>query len=130
MKNHLWFIFLILISSSAWASGLSSQRTPDDIRYIVGGVGIEQREAMKALYDQYSLKLEVAEKSGAYVADVHVMITDTGGREYLHIRQQGPILLIDLPDGQYNIEATYRGMVQKRKLQIKGSKPVRTIFLW
>lgn len=58
------------------AAGVSAM-TQNGIRYVSGGVGMTQQEALKAMRKDYNLLLTFAvKKSGAYLADVQVRIQD------------------------------------------------------
>jgi hypothetical protein len=85
---------------------LSSNARAADIPYISGGVGADEREEFAAKEKEYSLKIVVAEKSGDYLADVHVRIESASKGRMLETAMEGPILLAKLPPGTYTIKAT------------------------
>jgi hypothetical protein len=51
------------------------------IPYVSGGVGVDEREAFVAMGKDYSLKLMFAIKSGEYLSDVKVEISDSIGKK-------------------------------------------------
>lgn len=131
MKTLLSIALLGLgVSALAWAGGTAPKQTETGVNYVVGGIGSDQRQKLNETYGGYSLRVEVAEKGGAYVADVHMQISDTQGKEHLQIMQDAPILLIDLPTGQYELTATYRDQTQKRKVSVQAGKQTKTTFTW
>lgn len=130
MKRLLLIVFILFGSQIAWAGHLEPGVTPTGLRYFVGGVGVDKRKHIDENFSNYSLRVEIAEKSGAYTADARIRIRDKDGRTHLDILQEGPVLVIDLPPGQYRLEAELDGKSQTRKVTVKGDRQTRTTFLW
>src|SRR3954468_10771778 len=99
----------------AQSAGLRSQ-TDAPVPYVTGGVGTDEQERMKTLEQEgYNLNLLFAEKgTGAYLADVHVRVTDSSGRTMLEAMADGPALVAKLPPGRYHIAAEHNGVRQTR----------------
>ena len=53
------------------------------------------------------------------VADTLSVSTPQG--ELLAIRDAGPIVMIKLPPGQYNLEATWQGKTERRSVRVAAS---------
>jgi hypothetical protein len=103
--------------------------TAGDIVYVTGGVGQEERDALKKIEKQFNLKLVFARKDGAFVSDVAVAIKTPSGKEVLVDQAQGPIFMAKLPAGTYVVEATFEGNTMKRKVTVgKGLKT--ELFAW
>lgn len=84
---------------------------------------------MQAQRDRYSLWVITAAKgSGAYLADVNVRITDAGKKQVLEHAMAGPWLLVDLPPGRYEVEASFRGERHSRATRIEAGDRHQIVF--
>lgn len=94
MKQHVFtFILGALLASPAVAQ--------DPVIWS-GGVGIGER----AEAPEEGTRLEFFAPTGAFLANVEVTITDDQDREVVDTSVNGPWLILDLPEGQYQVEAT------------------------
>lgn len=83
------------------------------------GIGVEDRGPDTS----YSLKLVFFEKGGPYVANVTVSIRDSDGKEILNRVSAGPWLYVDLPQGDYFVEATRQdGQFQGTSIHIENEQ--------
>lgn len=98
------------------------------VPHVSGGVGKDSIERLNALARDFNLKLVFALKSGNYVSDVKVTITDTAGKTLVDTISAGPWLMTKLPTGSYQIGATFAGQTIKRQVSI-SSATLRTIDL-
>jgi len=110
-----------LAISVAWAqteSFMVKERSQGEVKYLVGGVGKEERDYMNSLASNYNLKLVFAVASREYLSDVRVVVQDTNGKTYLNTTADGPWVMAKLPEGEYIIQATVGGetLVRKRKV--------------
>lgn len=81
-----------------------SQRVaPEDPVVFNGGISLEER----ASAPQEGTKLEFFVASGAYLSDVNVRIEDQAGNEVVNTVTDGPWLILDLPEGEYNVYASF-----------------------
>lgn len=124
---------LALAATSVYAEAPPEQ-TAGSIEYRVGGIGADEAEAMRRLSSDYPLTLTFVERSAdgrdMYTADVGVSITDSSGAPQLTTQAQGPMLLADLPDGSYTVEATLGGETKTQQVAIADGKPQRVVFVW
>ncbi|HZW21481.1 hypothetical protein [Noviherbaspirillum sp.] len=98
--------------------------TQDDVTYLCGGVGEEESRFMKAQARDYDLMLTFATRSGAYLADVDVDISDARGNNVLQLACDSPILLVDLPKGgTYKVRAEAAGYTLNKTVRVAGSAP-------
>jgi len=79
------------------------------VAFLSGGVGEREREILKEMGRDYSLKLIFSNKKGEYLSDVMVKISDWHGKTILTMVSNGPWLFIDLPTGVYDVEANLKG---------------------
>jgi hypothetical protein len=80
-------------------------------RYVCGGIGSDESNAMRAAMKEHPLSLLFARADGAYMASVDVAIKggDAGSSAALAFRAGGPVCLVDIPDGRYTIDVTTPG---------------------
>jgi hypothetical protein len=106
-------------------------RGEDDARWVTGGVGEGERLDMLMLLPDYNLRvLTVAEKSGAYLAAVHVVVRDANGGAVLETVLDGPMLLARLWPGRYEVQATYGGKTQSRTVTISVTGRRDLVLYW
>ena len=99
--------------------------------YVSGGVGVENRDEMKAVANQYNLHIVFSQnETGAYLADVPVSIRNSAGEEILNIVSQGPWLYARLPEGAYTVIAGHDGDHQRRQVEIAGGESKALFFNW
>lgn len=72
--------------------------------YVVwtGGIGAEEREEAP----DTGTRFEFFVRSGSYLSDVNVVIRNAAGNEIVNTLSTGPWLVLNLPDGQYDVRAT------------------------
>lgn len=115
---------LALAVASAFIAGTAhaatqAQQTANGIDYVMGGVTVEELQALKADKDQYSLWVTTAAKgTGAFLSDADVRITDAKNDVVLDTTVEGPWLFVNLPPGTYTVEATVDGQVQTHRTHI------------
>lgn len=105
-------------------------QTASGIAYITGGVTIDERQEMMAQRNNYSLLLKVAAKSGKYLGDSVVKITDQVGATVFECTTDGPWLLVDLPVGRYTVSATGLEITQSQKILISKKTRREITMYW
>jgi len=99
------------------------------ITYITGGIGDEERSLLQAIKKDYNLHLTSSSKSGEFMGDVRVVISDRSGNELLNV-EAGPIFYAELPAGSYNIEARSEGQKQQRHITVGKESPSSLHMTW
>jgi hypothetical protein len=134
MRNAL-VVALIGVFTFALSSGYAvatanaayvRQGTSHGVKYMSGGVGINERAAMDRMDKDYNLKVVFAEPSGPYLANVNVEILNASGKELVETTDTGPWFFARLPDGKYRVVATFNGKKQAREVEIGKSLPAAT----
>ncbi len=125
--------FMVASGGAAWADdtvGVEPQQV-GNISFITGGIGDEERDALKAVKDNYDLSItsSSATDAGAYVADMQVVISDREGHELLNTHA-GPLFYAELPSGNYVIEGQSRGQSHKQNVTIAHGKTANVHFTW
>jgi hypothetical protein len=117
----------------AFACGLVQAQAPSaplQGGFRCGGIGQAEQQQFKDEAAQHDALVTFAVTTGAYAGEVDVRITDGGGKVVLEGRCGGPLMLLDLPKGNYQMTAAYEGKAQRKALAVGGAKPTRTTFTW
>ncbi len=117
---------------------LSQAQIPDTqsslgISYISGGVGEEESKSMLVEAKQWPLMLELSQLEsgrGIWIFGAAIKILNTKQKLIFDTQAEGPYILINLNAGDYLIEATYEGVVQKRAIHIKSDEPQKISIFW
>lgn len=105
--------------------------TEGSIKYVSGGFGIDERQALDAVAKDYNLKLIFAEKgSGAYLADAKVSIAGMKGQKILDAVSNGPWFMARLPAGHYTITAAIDGKSLEHKATVTAGRHTQVRFYW
>jgi len=92
------------------------------VQYFCGGVGADERRAMRALEPRANLKLLfVTVKRGGYLADAAVTISDGKATRFSAVAD-GPICLLQLPPGKYRVTAEIAGASHAVQVAV-GAQP-------
>ncbi|HEX5685050.1 MAG TPA: hypothetical protein VFY73_13590 [Ideonella sp.] len=98
----------------AGAQAVQEGKTAQGYAYVSGGVSQAEQAYLHARRESFSLwAVTAAKKTGAYLVDVRVKITDAQLRVVFDAPLDGPWLLIDLPLGRYDIQASLGGETQR-----------------
>lgn len=95
------------------------------VAHECSGIGVEGREAAENV--PHTLRLVYAEPGGNYLGGVETRITGPGG-ELVNVRCPGPWLLVDLPDGTYEVTASVRGETKSRRVTVSGGRQQEQVF--
>ena len=133
-----FYIKLILSAASLICSSVVCAQIPDTqysqgISYISGGVGEEESQAILAEAKQWPLLLELSQLEngrGVWIFGAKIKILNAKNQVVFDAQADGPYILINLPIGQYQIEASYQGVVQKRLLSLQASAPQKLAIFW
>ncbi len=108
----------------------SEEKTAAGIPYLSGGIGLDEREALRAVSKEYNLKLTFALQQGNYLSDVNLVIQDTAGTKILAAVPQGPWFFTKLPPGQYTVTAETMGTIQRQVAHVTGKSQTQLYFYW
>ena len=121
-----------LCCSIAFAQAPGAQRS-EGISYISGGVGEEESQAILAEAKQWPLLLELSQLEngrGVWIFGAKIKIVNSQNQVIFDAQADGPYILINLNAGQYQIEASYQGVTQKRSVSIQASAPQKLAIFW
>jgi hypothetical protein len=108
------------------------ERSQGPVTYVVGGIGVDEADAMRQAEASYPLTLELAAPSDRprpeYIADARIEIRDARGQALLSTKVDGPLILIRLPAGSYALEVDWNGAVKRRTVAITPGKRQHIVF--
>ncbi|WP_447740169.1 carboxypeptidase regulatory-like domain-containing protein [Variovorax boronicumulans] len=93
-------------------------------RYVCGGIGSDESNAMRAAMKNHPLSLLFARADGAYLANLNVAIKggDANSSAAMAFTATGPVCLIDLPAGRYVIDvSTSTGTTKSQTVTVGGA---------
>ncbi|CAJ0793598.1 Carboxypeptidase regulatory-like domain-containing protein [Ralstonia mannitolilytica] len=132
MWRYLAGAFLVTASQLAMAAEADLTRVPEirhqnEIAYLSGGIGRDERDAMRSVARQFNVRLNVVTlKTGEALSDVDVSVVDSHGKLRLRVRTEGPLLYMRLPHGRYQVTPAYIGAMQTLSIQV-NSQPVDAV---
>jgi hypothetical protein len=130
---------LLALCISAGFTGLANAAPPvehaqGDVRYVMGGIGLDESQEMKRMESQYSLSVTFAEQNNGkadYLADIPVTIRNASGQTVLSVNTDGPYLLVQLPPGSYEITASHGGTPKSSHFTVgAGTHGDKVVFDW
>jgi hypothetical protein len=118
-----------MVTGPAGSGIMIEEGTKDTVPYESGGVGIEERAVMKQNINNYNLRLILATDKGLYLAYIPVEIRTPGGKTVFKMKSNGPWLFVKLPEGEYEVMASYKNQEKTWKTQI-GMSPQTVELTW
>ena len=86
---------------------------------------------MKTLGRAFPLRMTFSErKSGEFIADVPVVITDARGNPVFELAKAGPMLDVMLPNGHYKVSARFKGLTESQEVTLDGKEGRDLSFHW
>jgi hypothetical protein len=115
----------IMLFSAAAAAQPFPMHKEGDVRWLCGGVGLDERDALAKMETDSNLKLVFAgAKRGEYLANVDVVLSDREGKQpAVKFTARAPICLVQAPAGRYQVEALFRD--EKRTLAATVAKDAK-----
>jgi hypothetical protein len=125
---------LVLVSAALMpVAGICAQnvaQTSGGVTYVSGGVDDASLDALKGELRNYNLKLVFALKTGEFMSDVKVAISDAKGNPVLNATSDGPWFLAKLPPGSYRVVATSSGNSITQQASVDPAKLKTLDFRW
>lgn len=114
----LFFSALSLSAASPSFAGDDSATVP----MLSGGVGEEEYDYLQQAKEHFNVKLLFVEESGAYLSDVRVVVSTPKGVEIASTTTEGPVLLLRLKPGNYEVKARVAGVTKALSLIVYPKK--------
>lgn len=105
----------------------------DGVSYITGGVGEGETSSILAESKQWPLMLEMSQIEngrGVWIFGAKIKIVDSKKQAIFNAQADGPYMLINLEPGDYQIQATYQDVEQKRSVSIKANSTQKISLFW
>lgn len=135
MRVSLKFIasvfFVSMLASLAAGAALAATegKTAQGEPYVSGGVALGEKEALKERRPDFSLwVVTAAKKSGSFLADARVKITDEAGKTVLDTKLDGPWLLVNLKVGKYKVDASFGKQTLEKTTNIQKGDHHEMLF--
>jgi hypothetical protein len=129
-KNIIGIIAVAIVTVGSSTAFALTTNTANGITYLTGGVTLDERQEMADQRKNFSLLLKFAAKSGRYLGDVAVNITNGKGAAVFESTTDGPWLLVNLPAGSYTLKATSGGVSQSQKISIGENARRELTMYW
>lgn len=133
MTKKTRILIAAILTSILSASSLAAEpqeQTYGDTRYVTGGIGQDEAQAMRQAASRYPLSMLFTARTGQYLSDVKVTIKKKNGDTVLSAVSDGPMMLVALPPGQYTVEATAEDKTQTHKVALAKGKHQRLTLRW
>jgi hypothetical protein len=103
--------------------------TANGIAYLTGGVTLDERQEMADQRKNFSLLLKLAAKSGKYLGDSSVTVTNAKNSVVFEGTTDGPWLFMNLPAGNYKVTVKNADVSQSQKISI-GKNARRDVTMY
>jgi len=122
-------LLLLAPAATLAAPGALEIQQQGDVRYVSGGIGDEQEQALKGMAGNYDLEVTFAADEGNYLGGADLVIMKPRAKTaVLRTSTAGPILLAELPPGRYELRATANGTTQSKMVDVSAHGRTSTIF--
>jgi hypothetical protein len=133
MKRIRFLALALLAAGAAQAddSALPPVQRSGDIRYLSGGIGLDESQAIRAAAPSYALSLVFVSTiagHGTYNTPDQLTILRADGAPVLDLKPDGPFALIDLPPGQYRVSAGGASQSKTQTVQIARGAHKKLVF--
>ena len=124
--------FGFLLPTVILGQPMLAQGAADNVTYISGGIG-EEAGDMRNIAKDYPIEIVFVQKLGLheeFLANVKVKIQDMQTHTMLDMTTDGPVLVVNLPAGKYQIIADYNNDVKQQKVVVNTKKNQKVVFWW
>lgn len=110
---------------------IGESKSHEDVTFVTGGVGAEERAFIEATKGDYNLHITNASETSAFVDDARVSIYRANADEQMLDVTAGPLLYVRLPAGNYTLLAVKgtQTIRQNFKAPKKGA-PAKLVLTW
>jgi len=99
------------------------------VTYISGGVGSDERDALRAAKQDYNLHIMNSAANGEFTTDDTLSIS-SHGQTLVSTSNVGPLFFAKLPPGTYTVTATIADHQKQQKITVGAGKPANVHFVW
>ncbi|MBU3578290.1 carboxypeptidase-like regulatory domain-containing protein [Polynucleobacter sp. UK-Kesae-W10] len=127
------FVCALVMGSSFTLAQIPDTQRSEGIAYISGGVGEEETNAILSEAKQWPLLLELSQIEngrGVWIFGAQIKVINSQKKVIFDAQADGPYMLINLESGDYQIQASYQGVEQKRSISVKAGTPQKIVIFW
>jgi hypothetical protein len=117
----------LLISLASYALEVEES---DQARWVTGGVGQQERQAIKAMADDFNVNLLFSSTEGHFFGSAKVLVQDAAGSTVMNSQAKGPYFYLDLAAGAYTVTATMFEQPQQKNLTVSETGRHELTFRW
>ena len=131
--RKLLVLMLFFALSLPGHAQLPEVRIQNNLSYIMGGIGEDEAKAIQAESKSWSLSIEFSEyldNRDSWASGVQLKIINSKGEAIFDELINGPMLLVNLSAGNYQLIGTYSGVSKKISAQIATGKSLRVSMNW
>lgn len=126
-------LFMALVSFEAMSQVPQIQRA-NDIAFITGGIGDDEYKVIEAESKHWPLTMQFsqldARGKGEWISEVEVLLLNGNKVEIFKAVSDGPIMLVDLKPGKYELIATYNDSRKNRLVVIGPQRTQKISVFW
>lgn len=98
-------------------------RENNGVRYLTGGLGANERAWLRRHGPSYPVALQFSKgERGAFVSSVEVIIRTSNGQVLFEATTDGPLIYIDLANGNYEATVRYQGQERTFELRVPANE--------
>lgn len=121
MRSLLLLTVALLLASPVVAQDVAAlppleAQVQSGVRFLSGGLGEGERDRLRALDDDYNVRVALTNAEGAYLHAVDVVVEGKDGRKLVETTTRGPIFLAQLDPGRYLLRASAEGRTTERRV--------------
>jgi hypothetical protein len=132
MRKILMSFCIALLPLFAMAQ-LPPIKAENGVRFIAGGVGLSESDAIKAESIHWPVQLSFSRAHGQqseWISNALIIIRDSKGAQVFSHQVDGPMILINLRPGKYIAQSVYEGQSKTIHLNVVSGERLKVNFQW
>lgn len=124
---------LMFFFAHAAVGQLPPTQSANGVDFIMGGIGSDESEAMRAEGKWWPLLIEFSEHTAdgdVWISDTRVRILNASEQTVFDQVCDGPFLLVNLPAGHYTIAAQHKASIKIQKVQLVRGESRKVTMHW
>jgi hypothetical protein len=120
-------------ASQAANLSLPPVQSQGQAKFVTGGIGLDESEAIKKEGRSWPLLLEFAQgraTHATYIGNAKIKLKDKSGNVVLEANAEGPYMLIKVAPGTYSLDATHESVTLHRDLKLEKGQNRKITLLW
>jgi len=126
-------LIIALVSFEALSQVPQVQRA-NDIAFITGGIGEDEYKDIEAESKHWPLTIQFSQLDargrGEWISEVEVLLLNSNRVEIFKALSDGPMMMLDLKPGKYELITTYNDSKKKRLVVIGSQRTQKVSIFW